>query len=265
MSTTGWVGVDLDGTLAEYHGWPKDGSIGAPVPTMVDRVKRWLAEGKDVRIVTARVAWNSDVMYVPEAPSIEAEAIRLERLEQRKAIERWCLTHLGQALEVTCCKDFQMIELWDDRCVQVLTNLGRTAIDFATNGRLERLAVRVAPGENLLVVEGEEILSEIVSVMSAEEDPLDAPDPEAIAADRAADDDTHDVDHAIRLLDDLLSRDDARFAATFLEGVKETIEKTGRVSDAQWRGIRNVESAAERSADRRYDDASGWRRRYEGR
>lgn len=44
----GWIGVDLDGTLAEYHGWD-DGRIGAPIPKMVQRVKQWLAEGKEVR------------------------------------------------------------------------------------------------------------------------------------------------------------------------------------------------------------------------
>ena len=50
----GWIGVDLDGTLAEYHGW--NGSIGKPIAPMVDRVKRWLAEGVEVRIMTARVS-----------------------------------------------------------------------------------------------------------------------------------------------------------------------------------------------------------------
>lgn len=43
MSTSGWIGVDLDGTLAEYHGWG-NGEIGDPVPAMLERVKKWLAE-----------------------------------------------------------------------------------------------------------------------------------------------------------------------------------------------------------------------------
>ena len=51
----GWIGVDLDGTLAEYHGWHDDGRIGKPILPMVARVKKWLAEGKEVRIVTERV------------------------------------------------------------------------------------------------------------------------------------------------------------------------------------------------------------------
>ena len=51
----GWIGVDLDGTLAEYLGWQGMGHIGEPIAPMVERVKAWLAEGKDVRIFTARV------------------------------------------------------------------------------------------------------------------------------------------------------------------------------------------------------------------
>ena len=37
MSLSGWIGVDLDGTLAEYHGW-NGGAIGEPVPAMLARV-----------------------------------------------------------------------------------------------------------------------------------------------------------------------------------------------------------------------------------
>ena len=55
MSSRGWIGVDLDGTLAEYAGWVSEEHIGHPVPMMLERVKAWLAEGKDVRIFTARV------------------------------------------------------------------------------------------------------------------------------------------------------------------------------------------------------------------
>jgi len=104
----GWIGVDLDGTLAHYEGWRADGSIGEPVPLMVQRVTRWLEEGKDVRIFTARVTGrslqdNSDQMY---------------------KILAWCLEHIGISLPITATKDMQMIELWDDRCVQVIPNTG---------------------------------------------------------------------------------------------------------------------------------------------
>jgi hypothetical protein len=52
----GWIGVDLDGTLAQYGKWAGIYYIGKPIPLMMARVKKWLAQGKDIRIFTARVA-----------------------------------------------------------------------------------------------------------------------------------------------------------------------------------------------------------------
>jgi hypothetical protein len=98
----GWIGVDLDGTLAVYDSW-KGGEIGEPVPAMAFRVRKWLADGKEVRIMTARAS-------VPELIP---------------AIETWCETHFGKKLPVTNVKDFSMIELWDDRAIQVEPNTGR--------------------------------------------------------------------------------------------------------------------------------------------
>ena len=101
----GWIGVDLDGTLAFYDGWKGPSHIGPPVPTMVNRVKTWLREGKEVKIFTARAS-------VPELIPF---------------IEEWCKTHLGVVLPVTNIKDFGMIELWDDRAVGVIPNTGKVA------------------------------------------------------------------------------------------------------------------------------------------
>jgi len=101
----GWIGVDLDGTLAEYGGWQGPGHIGMPISPMVDRVKGWLAKGQEVRIFTARA--NS-----PDAA---------------ESIAQWCADHIGQRLPITATKDFAMIELWDDRAVQVIPNTGRRA------------------------------------------------------------------------------------------------------------------------------------------
>lgn len=109
----GWIGVDLDGTLAEYHGWQGPGFIGKPVPRMVDRVKLWLSEGKEVRVFTARV------FAPPDDPQRQLEAAF-----SLIAIRGWCVEHLGVALPVTCQKDFGMVELWDDRATQVVTNTG---------------------------------------------------------------------------------------------------------------------------------------------
>lgn len=99
----GWIGVDLDGTLAG------DGpqNIGGPIPAMLERVKRWLAEGHEVRIFTARVTHGPDEMVA------------------RAAIDRWLGEHLGHSLVVTNVKDFGMVELWDDRAITVEANTGR--------------------------------------------------------------------------------------------------------------------------------------------
>lgn len=109
-SREGWIGVDLDGTLAFYDKWRGESYIGDPIPEMVDRVKKWLAEGRDVRILTARASdgkWKQ-----PDHPAIVA-------------IEKWCLKHIGQILPITCEKDPMMIEIWDDKAVQVVENTGQ--------------------------------------------------------------------------------------------------------------------------------------------
>ena len=107
---TGWIGVDLDGTLAEYNGWKGTGHIGDPIPAMLERVKTWLTEGKEVKIFTARVC--------PQQSQDDIDT-------SLRAITHWCFTHIGRQLPITCVKDWNMIELWDDRCVQVEHNTGR--------------------------------------------------------------------------------------------------------------------------------------------
>ena len=109
----GWIGVDLDGTLAEYNGWKGPHHIGSPIPEMLPRVREWLALGRDVRIFTARVAFEAND--------------GVSRDEIINIIEEWCSLHIGVRLQVTCIKDFGMVELWDDRCIQVIPNTGKRA------------------------------------------------------------------------------------------------------------------------------------------
>jgi len=120
----GWIGVDLDGCLAEYHGWT--GDVGPPVPAMLARVKQWLAQGIEVRIVTARVA-------VCPARSDESGCVASPGFaeQQRAIIDAWCEEHLGRPLPVTPQKDFQMVTLYDDRCVPVEKNTGRLLLEGA--------------------------------------------------------------------------------------------------------------------------------------
>jgi hypothetical protein len=118
--TTDWIGVDLDGTLAHFDEWRGIEHIGAPIKPMVDRVKNWLAVGKTVKIFTARV----DGGEVAIAAGNQAGVACRDVAAVRAHIERWCLEHIGAVLPITNQKDYGMIELWDDRCVQVVTNIG---------------------------------------------------------------------------------------------------------------------------------------------
>lgn len=101
----GWIGVDLDGTLAFYDGWKGEDNIGEPIPAMLFRVKQWLEEGKDIRIFTARVSRN--------------------KKKNTEIIQNWTEKHLGVRLPVTNSKDFETIKIYDDRAVQVEENTGR--------------------------------------------------------------------------------------------------------------------------------------------
>lgn len=115
-----WVGVDLDGTLARRRSDWSGGQIGEPVPAMLARVKKWLAEGKDVRIFTARVGFGAG--YSERSGRSDDEGFIAE---QRELIEAWCLEHLGRVLPVTAVKDFACAEIWDDIAVPVERDTGR--------------------------------------------------------------------------------------------------------------------------------------------
>lgn len=105
----GWIGVDLDGTLAKYGSWTK--FPGEPIPTMVNRVKRWLGQGREVRIVTARVA-----------------PLHKDRTEQLTIVHNWVKEHIGHPLEVIAYKDPSMRALWDDRVIQVEQDTGKRVV-----------------------------------------------------------------------------------------------------------------------------------------
>lgn len=125
MSDKGWIGVDLDGTLAHYDGWQGEDHIGEPIAPMLARVKDWINDGIEVRIFTAR-AYNDSTAWDNRA--LDASGMcpePMNRKEAIKVVENWCLLHIGKILPVTCTKDFQMIQLWDDRCIQVVSNTGQ--------------------------------------------------------------------------------------------------------------------------------------------
>jgi hypothetical protein len=101
----GWIGVDLDGTLAQYDGWHGPEHIGAPIPAMLARVQAWLAAGQRVKIFTARAQPADYAVHV----------------------HGWLRAHGLAGLEVTNVKDYACIALWDDRAVQVVRNTGQRA------------------------------------------------------------------------------------------------------------------------------------------
>ena len=54
-----WLGVSLDGTLAEGTGVLQPEVIGEPIKVMVKRVMRWHDSGIKVKIFTARVSGDA--------------------------------------------------------------------------------------------------------------------------------------------------------------------------------------------------------------
>jgi hypothetical protein len=113
-ATAEWVGVDLDGTLAMTTEWRGFEHIGPPVPLMLSRVLYWLGSGVRVKIFTARAA--------------HPDAI--------PPIRRWLAENgLPATLEITNAKDLAMLELWDDRAIQVVQDTGRPFLSTSITGR----------------------------------------------------------------------------------------------------------------------------------
>lgn len=104
-----WIGVDFDGTLVQDQAWDGPETCGAPIPLMINKVKVWLKEGKDVQIVTARVSY----CVADLKPA-------------KKFVEGWCKKIFGKVLPVRVDKDIHMVELWDDRAKQVFRNTGKS-------------------------------------------------------------------------------------------------------------------------------------------
>lgn len=111
----GWIGVDLDGTLAEQR--PGQTGIGKPVPAMLKRVRAWLNKGYDVRVFTTRA----------------------DQPGQVKAVKAWLKANELPALEVTNIKAPGLLALWDNRAVRVQTNTGRPCSGCANSVSLRAI------------------------------------------------------------------------------------------------------------------------------
>lgn len=130
----GWIGFDLDGTLAKYDGWNGIDHIGEPIGPMVSLIKMLHAEGKTVKILTARVAPKEkpevkpnpylENHWVIESPDDMPWAVHAEVWTPREFIQDWCYRFLGFVPEIVYQKDHLMLDLYDDRCHQVIPNTG---------------------------------------------------------------------------------------------------------------------------------------------
>lgn len=112
MSEEAWIGVDLDGTLIkqDLENWNPEVISDDLIEPMAERIRIWLKNGMKVKIMTARVGgYKRNCIHVSIV---------------RRIIEDWTEKHFGKRLEVTCEKDYGMIQLWDDRAIQVVLNTG---------------------------------------------------------------------------------------------------------------------------------------------
>ena len=98
----GWYGVDLDETLAYYFGPIGNTEIGDPVMDIFLIVRKWLDEGKDVRLLTARASFPEEV------PKIES----------------WLTKYGIEKVVITNVKSPGMVMLLDDKAREVASNTG---------------------------------------------------------------------------------------------------------------------------------------------
>lgn len=127
----GWIGVDLDGTMFTYYEWVGWNVFGEPIKPMIDRIKAWLVAGVEVRIVTARIGLPLYMGHTPMLSNTSGRTClvtgeKFSDADMAAAIGRHCQKYGLPALPVQCYKDINMIELWDDRTIQVVANTGRT-------------------------------------------------------------------------------------------------------------------------------------------
>jgi hypothetical protein len=100
VNSPGKIAVDFDATIAMHR--PGQEELGKPIPAMLDRVKRWVGEGQQVVIFTARA---------------DNEAIKTK-------IQDWLEEQGLPRLMVTNIKRPDFVRQYDDRAVAVAPNKG---------------------------------------------------------------------------------------------------------------------------------------------
>lgn len=122
----GWIGFDLDGTLATYDGWKGIDHIGKPVKPMVDLITKLHRQGRRVKILTARVTPRplEDGTVQEQYVTVPDGDGGATKQYARQYIQDWCHFNLGFVPEIVYAKDHLMLELYDDRVKQVEPNTG---------------------------------------------------------------------------------------------------------------------------------------------
>ncbi|WP_288842490.1 hypothetical protein [uncultured Deefgea sp.] len=105
MTQKKWIGVDLDGTLAEsVVGNRAQYSIGEAIEPMLNRVKKWIDDGQfEVKIFTARAADNKQI----------------------NGIQRWLDDNGIGGCKITNQKDADMVAIFDNISIRVEENTGK--------------------------------------------------------------------------------------------------------------------------------------------
>lgn len=116
-----WIGVDFDGTVAYSIPNRTDAYVlGEPIPTMINRIRDWVAKGYTVKLLTARMN------------ELSSTGITRDVNKMRQLLQDWCVKHIGIALECTNAKDGWMEVLWDDRAVGVIPDTGNPTQQFTS-------------------------------------------------------------------------------------------------------------------------------------
>lgn len=122
------IAVDFDGTLAHYSGYkgpgvPLEPVLNCqPIPLMVEKVKRWLEEGHEVVIFTARLSVSH--LDLETMPRDKMAALVMNHASTQRDLDSWCILHGLPRLQSTSEKWPTFTEIWDDRAVAVRRNTG---------------------------------------------------------------------------------------------------------------------------------------------
>jgi 2'-5' RNA ligase len=101
-----WIGYDVDGSLAHWTKGQPSFKIGNPVSALVERAKKDIADGKDVRLFTAKLSDDPKGL-------------------NRAALEAWTYKVFGRSLPMQDVKDDLLEKFYDDRAVHVERNTGK--------------------------------------------------------------------------------------------------------------------------------------------